>query len=108
MAGEASLFVYQLVYRSIQQHSPIPGSGFCSRRRGVHPHVGCAVTGQSAVELWSRVESVNCFEIIDEQPPRSVRFNAGPIKVELLVTVIRSDANQISFIGDDVSQLELF
>jgi len=54
------------------------------------------------------MNDINALQVIEEQSSSSVRFNAGPIKVELLVTVIRSDANHVSFIGNDVSQRELF
>jgi hypothetical protein len=48
------------------------------------------------------------LEVIEEQPPSSVRFNTGPIEVELLVTIVRADPNHVSFIGNNVSQRELF
>ena len=74
----------------------------------MHPYVGRAVIGQSVVKLWSHMNDINALQVIEEQSSSSVRFNAGPIKVELLVTVIRSDANHVSSIGNDVSQRELF
>src|ERR1700732_1906695 len=74
----------------------------------MHSHVGCAVVGQRVVKLWALMNGINALQVIEEQSPSSVRFKAGPIKVELLVTVISSDANHVSFIGNDVSQRELF
>ena len=54
------------------------------------------------------MHSINGFQIIEEQATGSVRLDAGPIKVELLVTIVSPDANHVSFIGNDVSQRELF
>jgi hypothetical protein len=53
------------------------------------------------------MHSINGFQIIEEQPTGSVRLDAGPIKVELLVTIVSPDANHVSFIGNNIDQFEL-
>ncbi len=53
------------------------------------------------------MHSINGFQVIEEQPTSSVGFNAGPIKVKLLVTVVSPDANHVSFIGNNIDQFEL-
>src|SRR5260221_10138100 len=74
----------------------------------MHSHVGGAVICHGVVELRLQMDRINALQVIEEYPSGSVRSDAGPIKVKLFVTVIRSDPNNVALLGDDVDQLELF
>src|SRR6266496_1704512 len=97
--------IHQFVAFAIEQDAPIPWQAFL--RRMLRADARSAVSGDCVVPARFVPQRVERMDVFKKTFARVFWRNSRAIKVDILLTIVRAQADHVALIGYDVDEFEL-